>query len=380
MSDKILFANIKNKMENKFGKDFPEKLYLISLGLLLVFYNTTSTTFDITTVAYLSQICSLARYTLLLIIGLKALFLSDYNLKEFIIISVIGIILLVGAYLTKENALLFSMILIIGAKNCDIKKIAKVYFYTYIAIALIVFVLYFCGILPEFGMYRGDSARFAMGFNHPNLLGRLILVIAISEIIMCKDKLSKLHYISLILMALFVYLVPQCRSAFLCLSVMIIFLIINRFNKLNNKFFKTLFLSAIPILAIASLVCAILYNPNSSTWEIINTFSSSRIYYSNIAYKLFGYTSVLGQNVIPFLDNVTLIIDNCYIRLICEFGIIALYLFCYINVATIKKAFYNKRFNIAIILVIMGLFGIFELHSYVAIYNLALLALTADIN
>lgn len=380
MSDKVLFGNIKTKLENKLGNDSSNKLYLFSLFIILIFYNITSTTFDINSVKFLPLICSAIRYLFLFIIALKALFLSDYTLKELIIISLIGCMLLISAYISKENALLFSFILIIGAKNCNLKRIAKVYFYTYIGIVALVFILYFLGILTEFGMYRGDSARFAMGFNHPNLLGRLILVIIISAVLLFKDKLRKVHYIAFVLAMLFVWFVPQCRSVFLCMIVLAILSLANHFKLMQNKAIQNIIISAVPIITIVCLICAALYNPDSKIWILIDNFSSGRIYFSNLCYEMFGYTSLFGQNVIPFLDDTALIIDNCYIRLICEFGIVALYMFCHINSAATKKAFDNKRFDIAIILAVMGIFGIFELHSYVAVYNISLLALTAEID
>ena len=237
--DKKPFEKLAGRIGTLAGGKLHEDCFLVSLCLLIVFFNLGSTTFDVASVPYLNMLGSLVRYALLGIMLVNALLAGgSYSVRELILIALTGGCILISAMRTNDKTLLFTLIVIIAARDIPMKRIAKVYFWTYLSIITVVFVLFFLKVLPDYTMERGeDLVRHSLGFNHPNLLGRLVFTEIISFALGYPERArNRLFSVCGILAAVFVWFVPNSRTAFLCIVLYVVLMLFSQSAFMRSSF------------------------------------------------------------------------------------------------------------------------------------------------
>ena len=251
-----------------------------------------------------------------------------------------------------------------------------------------LFLLYFTvriGLVSDYIGYRdGLLIRHSWGFNHPNRLGVHLLAIALDVFYLYHKKFRRRHWAMIVILAAIANYIADSRTAVACILMVIlaeIVLIITRKIKDNSKGAKLKAVSycTLSLCVIVSLLIPYLYNNGRFFIEGGSNTIGSRIIKAAYAIKKFGIP-LLGQKI----ENVTISeaiekgiiatgIDNLYIHLLVNFGMVLFVLAIGLCFKTISYLVRTKKYPVLICFLIFVVFGLVENTAYVIECNVFLI-------
>ena len=376
--DKIPFKKIKIKAENKFGKKISENIFLYSLSLMIIIYALMCASFK--SAGALISLIDNIRYIAAFAVIIKIYFLSDYNLKQLALLSILYVYIFTNSVVARDSTLFFTSVMIFGAKDVSYKKICKYVFATTIICTLLIFILFFMGVLNDVLVPRGDDFRHSLGFAHPNNTGLWILCCAVSFQQYFSEKLKLWHYAVIPVIAVFMYVTANSRAAFIALMLITLIMPFVKNIRLSpdkEKILSNICISIVILIYAAIFIMVIFYDETSAFQKMLDNLFSYRISLSHSAFEHYGLT-LLGDST-PLLEGIY-ILDCMQVRIAFSYGIITLLLtlamFCYVQ----KKAIQHKHYYIAIMGLILLVYGLMETFPYNFAFNVTLLAVGAKLN
>ena len=324
-------------------------------------------------IRYLLSISSLftinsALSDLLLIIAYLLLFVKiiyKESLKNLILYGIIIICALIGYMNCGLTTLITTIMIVIASKDIEIKRIVKIIFCIELTVIIIHMLIYFFSLIliPESMtfVYRGNEVRYNFFLGHPNNYGALVAWTSLMYFYIRYEKLNLFDYIIGILIAFFIYTVPNSRTSALLLIVMLVLIF---FYKRNIRIVINLCRLAIPIMCVTIILLTITYNSNPYAIQLDSIFNSrlrlGAAVYENYGIHLFG-------EYIPFGEELTnsyqygltqLTTDSAYQTLIFCYGIINTFIFIGLyTILNFRKKTKNKEL---IFFVICALYAISE--------------------
>ncbi|GAA0768007.1 hypothetical protein GCM10008908_07740 [Clostridium subterminale] len=224
----------------------------------------------------------------------------------------------------------------------------KAYVYTKLILVIIIFILSLFGLNSEHIMYEYERGiRFTLGFTNPNTPSMMIFDVVIG-LIYIHNKDKKIIFISTMLV-LGVFYYTNTRTLLL---VYIYCLFILMLNSKILAFLKPIIIRSFLICFVLSIVFALFHESS------LNSFFNRRpelIYKFLTFYKLnlFGYSR----------DGLSISVDNSYLRILVELGLVYFTIHSVLIKRMIKKMFlYEDYLGIKIIMSIL-LYDIFEQFS-----------------
>lgn len=358
----------------------PEIIYLTALCALLVFYNASLSVFyKSTSVEGMLHVFSIVRKGLILILLIDStLIWGKHTWYELIICAVAGILLLISYRTTLDNNLILCLIMIYVSRGMDHRKTARVYLYTYIFITIAIFTLYYFGLLRTVIMLRDNGTyKYSLGFDHPNTIGRVLFVIQTTFLIAYPERKHRtVFYLMTVLFILFSYLIPNCRAAIVCMSLVAVLSALTDTSELKSGFLTGLSYLTPVLCAVFSIVCAYLYDESSNIMSVINRLSTGRIMQARIILDKAGWGGLWGQSV----AWTGCLMDNCYYELYLSFGLVATVLFIWAYYVAIKRSVSSGCRMVLTGLIAFAVFGIFEMHTYYVLFNMPLLGASLDLS
>lgn len=338
-----------------------ELLYFSAVIMLLVRnIIQVSTLIDIKSTSVFFDVLLFFAYILLFI---KIIYKE--SIKRLVVYAIIIFLALISYASSKMTDYLSLVLLVIGAKGIDIKKIVKVCFSFY-AIALGIHILAY--LITMFVdptnikiVHRDEIERYAFFLGHPNSFAAILAWTNIMYLYLRYDKLKIRDYILTISVALFIYFVPNSRTSAILLIVFIVMILM--FKK-NIKFIIKLGRFAIPVLAVTMIALFLVYNM-SPIIDKLDGILNARIklglaIYENYGITLFGEYIPFGQELSSVYKYglTKLTIDSAYYSLLFSYGIIntLVFLFIYTKLS-FKKGLENKKI---LFLVIWAFYAVTE--------------------
>lgn len=281
--------------------------------------------------------------------------------KELIRISIFLCIALFFVIFQQDVNFLISLIFaIIIMKNQD-KDFIKIFFFSSIILYLFTIVLYLLEVRPDNVMIRYVEGiiqkRYSLGFSHPNEVFLFYLPIVLSGYYLFSNK--KIYYIIMLLASCILYKLSLCRTGF---YTVLIFLILSKIYPIKKIAKSNIFVikNIIFIFTIISLLVAYLFGN-----ELNNTISSllsGRPYYWNYYLNHNLMFTLLGKNKVEGYY-----LDNFYIYLLVQLGIIGTYIYHKINKKSIEKMITNRKY--IIILLTFLIYGLTEANVIIGSIN-----------
>ena len=290
-------------------------------------------------------------------------------------------LMLCGMWLHQDYYLGYIM-LIIGAKNMDIRKVFKLFLV--ITIVLTVFTVALClsGNIENVITYRDASSthqRMALGFNYAtNLTSHILIIVAVWAFI----RQKKIKYFELAIMCILgisCYIIAEARIA--AFSIILIALFVLAYKVVENRsivsdnittFVGKISIILFPLLTIISIVLGLLYKYDSNIWSKLDSLSSERI--SQNAIALFRYPiTMLGHTVTDIGTQVSgqhgisenyFTINNSFISVLIKMGVIGLVATAIVWVFICYKEHKEKNIITTIILMVMCFYFFFEHRIY----------------
>lgn len=318
------------------------------------------------------NILDFAEWPIYIFIFLNVIIKEKYKIRDLILIFGVGCIFLLGYVSTGYAELLKAMMLIVALKNVDYRELFDV-MYRFLAISIVLTVLLYLLGFSDAGLQRRGASAF--GYAQANSVGYVLLVLTLL-IILRKDKVRSWNKVILALLNLMGFIIADSKTGF-CLACIALLFSNNRiYTFIKRKRFVQNVLMAVPvILMTATILTAVLYE-SSDFVQGLNVVFNARIMMNSYILANKGIT-LLGQ---PFkyygeaiYDSVKqgwsyyLTIDNAYMSLIIEFGLLATIIIGITYFKLMRKLFKYNAISIAFVLTIISLYGITE-SSIISVY------------
>ncbi len=330
-----------------------DKKYFLYVISLIIYINITL--IDTTTTFIVERISiykSLIKYLCLAVIVVKILFcdIKKYSKNTYLRIFILGLIFTLTTIFSTNRAVIQYFVIILGAYDLEFKKIVKYVLIGEGICVLLIIILALCKVIPNriFGRSNSKVNRYSLGFQYATYPSLFIWYLTMLYIY-SRDKNIKIYeYISIGIINIIMYLVTNSRNELL-FSIFIIFIsiIYNKFQMLKaKKIFNKCAKYSVIFFTLFSILLMNLYNPQSNTWRKIDSFVSGRLrhlYTTKQDYdiKLFGNKMEwIGLSMIyegKNKESEFFYVDNSYINILYNYGIIVLILVNYGYYYLIKK-------------------------------------------
>ena len=287
---------------------------------------------------------------------LMFLFIIDiFNKKiyknEYKKILLLGIIACYFICLYIEHNFLISVLLAVICLRRTDNEFIKIFFVSSIICFAFTLILYGAGILTPNNIIKKYnnfiSYRYSLGFNHPNEVFLFFLPIVLSGFYLFSNK--KTFYIFTIAISVVLYKLTYCRTGF---YIIIIFLIFVLFRKIfTKKLIKKIIPIMFVLLTVISILLAVFFGNDVN--NIMSKLLSKRPNFWNYYVENGTLISLFGNNKVEgeFLDNF-------YIYLLVQLGIIGYLIYFIIYYRSIKKMKFNYKY--LIIVMTFLIYGLFE--------------------
>lgn len=322
--------------------------------------------------------CVLAFVTILI----KLLADGYYPVKELLILSVAGMILLIVYLQSGYNHIFYFLIVFLGMRGVKAEQIIKWDFIIKIILMLLIITSALTGIIEHYVTYRtGESIlRYSVGFNHPNTFAGLVLSLILEEAYLSKRKPNVFYVLVVWIVDVVVYLVSANRTAVLLIALFPIILlgISGSDEQLINRHKGGVFVYSYPIMVVISFV-VMKFTQKKVFITAIDRLFSNRFYNAEVLFSKYGI-SILGQKVelisvksARLLHSSIALLDVAFLRILIQGGVLVLFVFCVFYCLACKTAILlNDRWFIGIVFVFM-MFGLFESGSNNVYMNFSIL-------
>lgn len=303
------------------------------LGLFCAFYDTT--TFK--SLVNISPIYVVIRIYMLLAIGLKCIYIDRYSVKHLLMIAFI-VMLGVISTLTSDRAALFEYIVIlVGSRNINPKKIIKVYLKISIPIMIAAFICSNLGIIVDYTILRkkSDMLRHSFGFVYTTDFAAHILYIILAVLyIKKKMRIFDFFIIFSVVALLHRYCNARLSEGMIIFSGIAFYLLDHNEKVFNNKPFHTIVKLCGFTFALISILLANFYDVTNPTMVYIDeTIFNGRNYIAKKVIDMYGF-SLFGQKILmqgdgykTYTYNSTLgttYIDSAYTQIALLYGFVFL--------------------------------------------------------
>ncbi len=313
-------------------------------------------------------------YVLIFLIGMTLgvfkIFNERFNHREIALISPVIIIGILCFIIGKESTLLFTALVMITLKNADIKKLVKMMLWIKIIIFVCALLLVHLGLIEDntIIVWRNgvEIMRHSFIYGHPNAAHLNLTTILIAWIYVYYEKVNILSVSILGIMNFIFYNYTLSRTGFLigmlCLILAILYKKSNAirkvlFNKVNWVFI---------IMSVITFTTALLYGKWNTLYYIDKLFTG-RIYYNN--YFLTNIQiPLIGKN-----NYGHLLIDNGYMSLVYNGGLLAYIWFIFMNIKTGELLKKEKCEKEALLMIVFCIYSLTESFYMNIIINISLL-------
>lgn len=300
---------------------------------------------------------------------------AKFRIRDLILIFFVGCIFLFGYISAGYAELLKAMMIIVALKNVDFHKLFDV-MYRILAVSIALTVLLYLLGLSDAGIQRREAN--ALGYAQANSIGYVLMALILLTIVR-KEKVGLWNKILLALLNLAGFILSDSRMGFLLACVALLFSNSRIYALIKKKRFIEFALSVLPaILMMFSLFTAVLYRKNAFVQWLNSLFNERIVMNSYIlmtkGISLFGQPiEYHGLTTEAIYNPVTkswshfMTIDNAYVCLIIEFGLITTIVFGIIYFKLMQNLFKYGAINIAFVMTIISLYGVTE-SSIISVY------------
>lgn len=355
-----------------------ELIYLASFSLYTICCMLDTTMFKVYIPYKLDTLVTLISLGLILF---KILFLDRYSFSNIISISMFISVIFIAAFVSKYKNLIYLAFMIIGAKNIQFKKIAKVYLWIIVTITILAMIAARLNLIENIIYYRNGLPRYSFGSVYCTDFAAHIFYIVLCYFYIKDNNLSYFNILVFALLGWFVSYYCGARLDSLCIFLLCIFLVYlkikkKKFNKNGIGFiWKFILIFSIPISAIISILFTNMYNPTDNMFYKLNILLSNRLKYGKMGIYNYGF-SLFGQQVVmkgnggttKFIENY-FFIDSSYLLIALRYGVVVLSIFCIYFIFLNRRMLKKKNIIIPIIIVFIAINSIIAHHLIDLAYN-----------
>lgn len=338
---------------------------LTKKSMFFIAYIFTLCSWMMDNVSYIGNLLDYVRYfSYLILVVIIFMNYRKFSLKR-IFIELLGtIIIVISSIYSGSNTLLTLWVFVLAARDIKFDELIKADFYAKLILVFIVALFYMLGMTNRtvFYGYFG-SVRSSMGFGNPNTFGYYIFSLCADYIYLNHKKIALKHSIVLVLISLVVGYLSNSRTSQLLIALLAFTAPIAKLFKrlVEKKYFKVFILSLFLICTILSYYVALNYNPSNDIYYKLNETLSGRVTIAQRFLKKYDI-SILGNkiNLTTYDKSYTYYLDNGYIKLLLNYGLLTYIIVYIIYYKNFKRAFNQKNIILILILSIYLVYGLTE--------------------
>ncbi len=381
------------KIENKYSFSWAlEQIYLLLFCVLIGYHFFLTTMFSI---EWPSLIQFYLNSGIVLVLVLKTGVDDKYNVRELIIIALLGAAFLLSWRHNENEEILLCMLVIWGARKINFEKILKVFFIVISVLLVFTVICSLTGQIENLIFYQGDRrARMAFGVCYPTDFSAYVFFLSVVYCYLRKDRLRYLETIGVAALGFLVYYFCDARMNTICLlltAVLFSLLIfMRRRQKKKGKEYEMHKALAYP-LALSPTICgavmillSMFYSSQNRFFSLLNSMLNNRIYYGHKGMELYGiplwgqYIPMRGNGGTTDVIRNYFFLDSSYIYILLQFGVLTLVavLICWCLVSF--KAVRNKNWGLLLAVALIAVQCMVEHHMMAIVYNPFFMAILAD--
>lgn len=386
------FAKLKRYWTNKQPHENPIATLLFNAGLLCYVSASCIALASYAKNPAIDSFVSFLKWISLGFLAIKMIYLLlsgriSLDKKSWYLVFMLGCLFVsFAAFITSgQKDLFLSVAVMIGAYGEDYRDIAKK---TFIVALLAMGAIVLPAIigLTEFNVMARTTAdtgerifRYAFGFSHVNALGSLAVLEFLLFLVLRWECFKLSDYAVWVIVALFLYYVVKTRTAPLILIAGCSFVLL--LGKRASKYLVQGILSAIFIISGIILVAA--YSDHSLFLNAVNKVLSGRLSYASYFLLEYGVTPI-GQSI-DFVSTVEAVksgraarvLDDAYIRLLVNYGVISLLSVIGIYVQGFLKTIKLDLFGVALAITLIALIAMSEIWAFSFVGSIVMMIICA---
>ena len=303
------------------------------------------------------------------------MFLQKYSIKSFTVRITFLLIAVLTYIATGETVFLIMLMTAMIFTSVDYKKAFRYLLNIRVLLLLVVIFASLVGILNinAISIVKGGTTSavvgYGLGYNHPNQLGCTVCVLLLMYACYKNEKIKYRNIALIGVIELIAYIVTKNRTGAFISALLVIALLLYKNKVASKRFINILEKSGkwiMPLCALLALGLPLLMASVSGRAKVvlyaINGIIGSRFTHSARVFE--NYSVPLFGGVIDFDKLQTLyqysIVDNGYLRLIYNFGIVGFAVFMVLYFLTVRKLIRKKEYIYIIAIILMSLMGITE--------------------
>lgn len=345
--------------------DLMTYLFLVVLSIQYSFVNTELEIEGIiSTIAVLIECAIFISY----------LSIRKFNKKTLFVIFLLLLTSMITYYKTGYTSFMVILMAAIIFEKIDYSKAFQLIFYIRLIMLLIVICCALLGIINIFETSvskasLGAIVGYGLGYTHPNRLATAFEYLVMIYICYKNDKLRISNLILVAFFTLAFYYITKTRTLIFSVGAIIALIQLLRTSytkKITTWILDRISLIIVPICTAISIVVPILMLTVSGKLQTflytLNGMFSSRFTHIYRAFLNYPVTLFGGIDDFSMLQEVYgySSVDNGYIRLLYQFGIIGLIIFVVFSLITVKKLLKQRNYIYLIVFVVFCLTGLSE--------------------
>lgn len=293
---------------------------------------------------------------------------------------------------TGEIIISDTLLLIIGAKGVNFRKICFVYLCVAVSIQVVALYLVNAGYVPDYTYGSGDRLRHSFGIVYPTDFAAHILFIFMVYVCFRGRKLTFFEIAVMIVGAFHVYAYTYARNDTLCILGLCFLCIIIKLLGLKDihltKYKGLDLLSLMIIFLFVGCMCiTIFYNRDNEFMSKLNQMFSDRLQIGLRGYQRYGIHP-FGSQVVEYGNGAGSIVasgyyfflDSSYVRILIKYGYVFAVVLSVIFSSIFMKIRKLGKDYIIVVLLMALVFGVSEHHLFELSFNPIWLVLFAKIS
>lgn len=300
----------------------------------------------------------------------------DYKYLLFFVISVITIII------SKSKTVAYFDIFVLASKDINFKRILKVTLYTLIGVFIYTVISYFCGLIVDVIVYRGEEARHSFGWTSPNQLMIVIFEIICIYLYLRKDKLKWFDFVIPLVVLGISYYFTESRMCLLATIILLILYALVRYTNIHKLFnkVKVLFYAVPIVLTCLILGLTIAYKYYDLTK--VDQYLTGRLLFGSKAIDDYGiqpfgkeivFTGQRAEGEQPELSYNY--VDSSYLKILINYGPFILIGVLVFLILLTRYAFNKKDYYLLVTILVIELYCFMDSFLFCIEFNPFLLLL-----
>ena len=365
------------QLKKRITQYLPEVMVLVGFVLyyLSQFKYTTMFQFPFTMI-------KIVKYSGLLLIALKVIIFDrkKYSMKQYLLIFVVMVLLIITAIFSTYRIFLEYLLVILGFRNINYKKVLYCFMITCSISLLITMFCSKVGIVENVIRHRSNGTiRESFGIVFPTDFAAYFFYL-FSVYICLNDSPKPLKIFILLEIAILVYSVTNARLDFICM--VIVSAVYWGLPKVSTKILDSLFSKLVLknmflICGIVIVILTFFYSPNIKILQKLDSVLTTRLslgqkMYEKYGIKLWGQeieehgfggaTQDLGKYKMEF-------IDSSYVKMIVKYGIVATAIVSIYSLVLTYKFMDRKKYKIVCVFAVIFINSMIAHHYLEIAYN-----------